>query len=92
MREVKMRKFHRYLGIIVVWFLAVQVLTGLILSSGDLGFDQSHSIFFKALGLIHFNWNPAGDVYRILLGLGALAQALTGIIIYFMIRTRSRKA
>jgi len=36
MKEVAVRKFHRLLGMMVVWFLAGQTLTGLILAVGGL--------------------------------------------------------
>jgi hypothetical protein len=91
MKEVAVRKFHRILGIIVVWFLAGQVFTGLILSIEGIGLGDIPPALDKLLGTLHFDWNPLGGIYRILLGLTALAQGISGIIIYFLIRARTRK-
>jgi len=91
MKEVGVRKFHRLLGIIVVWFLAVQVLTGLGLAALGLvpGGDPSRLDSF--LSFLHFGWAPLGGIYRITLGLATLAQGISGIIIFFLIRARTRK-
>lgn len=92
MQEAKVRKFHRVLGIIVVWFLMGQVFTGLILSLGEItpvGIPQGLD---HLLGTLHFGWNPLGSVYRLVLALATFAQGISGLIIYFMIRARSRKA
>ena len=91
MKEVEVRKFHRTLGIIVVWFLAGQVLTGLILTIGGMAPGGSPAFLDNLLGTLHFGWNPLGGIYRLLLGLAALAQGISGIIIYFLIRARTRK-
>ena len=92
MKEVEVRKFHRTLGIIVVWFLAGQALTGLSLAALGMAPEGSFPLLDKILGFLHTGWNPLGGIYRVLLGLGTLAQGLTGIIIFFMIRARTRKA
>ena len=91
MKEAAVRKFHRTLGIIVVWFLAGQVFTGTVLSMLDLVWGDSPSALDKLLGALHTGGNPLGDIYRILLGLASLALALSGIIIHFLIRARTRK-
>jgi len=91
MKEVAVRKFHRSLGIIAVWFLLGQVLTGLVLSIGDLTPVAIPAWLGQLLGTLHTGWNPLGGVYRILLALAALTQGISGIIIYYMIRARSRK-
>ena len=92
MKEAAVRKCHRGLGIIVVWFLAGQVFTGLVLSILDLATGGSSSSGLdKLLGTLHTGWNPMGDIYRIILGLASLVLAISGIIIYFQIRARTRK-
>jgi hypothetical protein len=60
MKEVEGRKFHRILGIIVVWFLAGQTLTGLILSIGGMAPGGSPTFLYNILSTLHFGWNPLG--------------------------------
>jgi len=91
MKEVAVRKFHRLLGMIVVWFLAVQALTGLGLAALGLALGDAPSRLGDILGAVHFGWSPPGGVYRIILGLATLAQGISGIIIFSLIRARSRK-
>jgi len=91
MKEVGMRKFHRVLGIIVVWFLMGQVLTGSVLAALGLIPGGESSQLDSLLAVLHFGWSPLGGIYRIILGLAALAQAISGIIIYLLIRARTRK-
>lgn len=92
MKEKGVRKFHRTLGIIVVWFLAGQALTGLVLTISHLWLNHSHSALLKFLGTLHYGWDPLGGFYRILLALATLTQGISGVIIYFMIRARTPKA
>ena len=91
MKEVGVRKFHGLLGIIVVWFLAGQALTGLVLAALGLAPGGSPSQLDSIMSALHFGWNPVGGTYRIVLGLATLAQGISGIIIYFLIRSRTRK-
>ncbi len=90
MQEAAVRKFHRKNGIILVWFLALQAITGLLLSLGVLAGTPDSSVWFKIMATIHHEWNPIGSIYRILLALVTALQGITGIIIYSMIRARSR--
>jgi len=91
MKEVEVRKFHRGLGMIVVWFLAGQALTGLIIAVFGLFLGEATTLS-SFLSTLHTGWSPMGGVYRVLLGLGTLAQGISGIMIYFLIRARTRKA
>ena len=91
MKEVEVRKFHRSLGIIVVWFLAGQTFSGLILSIREMASGGSPVWLYNILSTLHFGWNPMGGIYRILLALAVFAQGISGIIIYYLIRTRSHK-
>jgi hypothetical protein len=92
MKEVEVRKFHRTLGIIVVWFLAGQTFTGLILSIAGVVYGGGNPAWWqKTLGILHFDWDPLGGIYRILLALAIFAQGISGIIIYYLIKARSRK-
>ncbi|MHB8068812.1 MAG: hypothetical protein ACYDIC_13050 [Desulfobaccales bacterium] len=91
MKEVGVRKFHRTLGMIVVWFLAVQALTGLGLAALGLAPEGSSPQLDSILSFLHFGWPRGGGIYRLLLGLGTLAQGISGIIIFLLIRARTRK-
>ncbi len=88
MKEVSVRKFHRRLGIVVVWFLAIQAVTGLLLSA----FGEWKSPLMAAMATIHHEWNPAGDIYRVILALATAAQGILGIVIFKMMRARMKKA
>jgi hypothetical protein len=92
MKEVEVRKIHRTLGIIMVWFLAGQAFTGLILTIGGMASGGTPTFLYNILSTLHFGWNPLGGMYRILLALAVLAQGISGIIIYFLIRARTGKA
>ena len=92
MKEVEVRKFHRTLGIIVVWFLALQALSGLILAALGLASGSTPSQLDSLMSTLHTGWNPAGSLYRLLLALGTLGQGISGIMIFFLIRARTRKA
>ncbi|MBM4273297.1 MAG: hypothetical protein FJ134_02390 [Deltaproteobacteria bacterium] len=89
MKEAEVRKFHRRLGIILVGFLAVQALTGLVLSvAGLAGYT---SWLTKTAGVIHYNWDPLGTLYRVLLTAATAIQGISGIIIYQRIKERQKK-
>jgi hypothetical protein len=75
----------------VVWFLAGQTFSGLILSIGGMASGGSPVWLYNILSTLHFGWNPMGGIYRILLALAVFAQGISGIIIYYLIRTRSHK-
>ena len=87
MKEAKVRRFHRQLGIIVVWFLALQAVTGFFIGVEALVGESS---FIQFMGTIHYNWKPLGGIYRFFLILATLAQGLSGLAIYFLMRTRAK--
>lgn len=91
MKEAAVRKVHRHLGYIVVWFLAAQAFTGLILTIGGMSPGGSPTWLYNIFSTLHFGLNPLGGMYRILLVLATLAQGISGIMIYRMIQTRTRK-
>jgi len=91
MLEASVRKLHRTGGIYLVAFLALQVVSGLLISLGTLMDTPRDTFWFAAMAGIHHNWNPAGSVYRILLGVLATGQALGGIVIYLLMRARLNK-
>jgi len=87
MTQIEVRRFHRRLGIIVVWFLALQAITGFFIGVGEL---MGESSFIQFMGTIHYDWKPLGGIYRFFLILAILAQGLSGLAIYFLMRTRAK--
>jgi hypothetical protein len=81
------RKFHRNLGIVLVWFLALQAISGLSIGVGSL---VGESPFLQAMDTFHFGWKPLGGVYRFFLVMATLAQGLSGLAIYFLMRARAK--
>ena len=92
MLEANVRKIHRTVGIYLVGFLALQALTGLFISLGTLMDTPRDTFWFAASAWIHHQWNPVGSVYRIVLGALATAQALGGVAIYLLMRSRLPKS
>ncbi len=91
MDERSVRSVHHQLGIIIAWFLLVQVVAGLLLSLGTLT-AASGATWFRALETIHTGWDPAGSVYRVLLGAVTVAQVILGIAIFFFGRARRKRS
>ena len=55
-------------------------------------FAATDSWWYQAIFTLHADWNPAGAVYRVILGLATVTQAILGIIIYCLSRARFKKA
>jgi hypothetical protein len=87
MDEGKVRTIHYHLGIAYVWFLLLQVVPGLLMSLGML-LGATNSSWYQALYAIHADWNPWGAAYRVILGIATVVQAILGITIYFLSRSR----
>jgi hypothetical protein len=69
------------------WFLLLQVVPGLLMSLGML-LGATNSGWYQALYAIHADWNPWGAAYRVILGVATVVQAILGITIYFLSRSR----
>lgn len=89
MSELGYRKFHRKLGVILIVFLAVQGLTGMIISLQGLTTPPLFSLP-PILYRLHHGGGSAGDIYRVILALATLLQGITGIGIFVLIKKRSR--
>ena len=87
MKEASVRKSHRTIGMILVWFLGVQALTGLLLALGTLTSFRG----WGGWGIIHYGWDPLGSVYRIILAITTLGQGISGIILFSLMRARMKK-
>ncbi len=92
MVEATFRRIHRTVGIYLVWFLAVQAITGLFIALGTLSGASRDALWFAVVAGIHHDWNPIGSAYRVLLAVFLVGQGLGGAIIYYLMRARSRKS
>jgi RsiW-degrading membrane proteinase PrsW (M82 family) len=92
MLEASFRKIHRTFGIYLVGFLALQAFTGLLIALGTLASTSRDTWWFWLAAGLHHDWNPVGSIYRVLLGIFTLAQAMGGVVIYRLIRARERKS
>ncbi|MCE5252576.1 hypothetical protein LLG96_20425 [bacterium] len=85
MKEAHLRKWHRTGGILFAFFIVVQALTGLIITLKDILGASGDDVF----NTIHTQIEGAGEVNRVLAGVGMLFMACTGVWIWFMIRRRT---
>ena len=100
MQEMNVRKLHRRLGIVLAFFLLLQVISGLffsvrnfshhIIATGPQGYDGG-TPWGNVMGTLHYGLGPVGDVYRVLLGLGLVVMAVSGAAIFLKIRSRTRQ-
>jgi len=81
MNPAKVRTIHRRLGISIACFLFVQAISGMLMSVGRLA-SVDMSPLYNALYFIHADWDPLGNIYRVVLGLAAAMQGVLGIIIF----------
>jgi len=60
------------------------------------GHSESHVVekplWIKCVEGIHHGGGSIGTVYRLLVGIGMLGMAISGIMIFFKIQARSKKA
>lgn len=99
MKEIRLYKLHRYVGIVIAPFLVIQTVSGLLLgfgyfrqpgaAMGDRGAPILPRGWDDILVKIHFEPGWLGDAYHLLLGLGIIWMALSGWIMY--LRARSRR-
>ena len=95
------------MGIIVAAFIILQAGSGFLLSLGGLPILRTHAheetyrpghaqeegerLWQDALELIHLGDGIIGTIYRLLLGFGIVATAVSGGTIFFKIRARSKR-
>lgn len=89
MSETGLRKLHRTLGMIVVIFLAVQVITGLSFSLSGMTMPPLYRNPRWVYSL-HHGGGMLGNLYRVILAVAVLTQGITGLIVF--VRTRIRQA
>ena len=92
MKEITLRTWHRKMGILFALFIFIQAISGLALSLEPLlGPSGTEEGFWEQLfEFVHRGAGPIGAVYRIVLGLGVLWMAVTGLMIYIRIRRRTK--
>ncbi len=106
MKELALRKWHRRMGIILALFIILQAGSGLLLSFSGLGSPHEHdepiahehdehddegSRWLGTFKNIHHGGGTAGNVYRIIIGVGTLGMALSGAAIFYQIKHRIKK-
>ncbi len=91
MNERSVRSMHYRLGIIIAWFLVIQVLAGVLISLGSVA-SVSGAKWIQLLETVHAGWDPLGSFYRIILGLATVAQVFLGITIFYLSRGRRKRA
>ena len=106
MKEIDLRKWHRNIGIVVVFLIIVQGGSGLLLSFGwffapdshvhteehmaTMGHHEDHeSLWHEGLESLHHGGNSIGSIFRLVVGIGTLAMAVTGGMIFFEMKARS---
>ncbi|MGD2125748.1 MAG: hypothetical protein PVG99_06680 [Desulfobacteraceae bacterium] len=105
MKEAQLRKWHRRIGITLSLFIILQAGSGLLISLSNLSIPHTHAqtesvalherngegeaLWDQTLEFIHHGGGGSGTLYRILLGVGLVAMALSGSLIFFKIRARS---
>ena len=88
MDEVSLRKWHRLVGIILAFFIFLQAASGTLMAvQFALGFSEPLDV----LEGLHTGGGLLGNLYRILLGLGTVGMAATGMLIYLKIRARTKR-
>ena len=93
MQESELRYWHRRLGIILALLVMIQAGTGLCLSLEKCLFTSVEGPaveLVETLALIHRGGGDWWRIDRVLLGAGLCGMAISGSLIYFKIRARSR--
>jgi phosphotransferase system glucose/maltose/N-acetylglucosamine-specific IIC component len=97
MREKVLRKWHRHISMALVLFIIAQVVTGILLSMGQITGEHVHNqeyhgdlpdhherIVFShpVLKFVHHGGGTIGMAYRLLVGTGLLWIIFTGGMIF----------
>jgi hypothetical protein len=108
MKEADLRRWHRTMGIIVAAFIILQAGSGFLLSLGGLPILRTYAheatyspghaqeegewLWQDALDFIHLGGGIIGTIYRLVLGFGIVVVAVSGSMIFFKIRARSKRS
>lgn len=94
MKEADLRKWHRTLGGLLALFLALQGLSGAVLSFVDAAALQKAGglpWWYGAASGWHTGGEGVAEALRGALGVGLVLMAASGGLIYLKIRKRTRK-
>ena len=87
MKEAKLRKWHRTLGMIFALFILIQAATGLILTIEDMLGVYWGGIVHE----IHRQYELVGHLYRLIAGVGMLIMVFTGSLIGYKVHQRTKQ-
>jgi uncharacterized iron-regulated membrane protein len=102
-RELTWRKWHRKAGIIIAPLLILQSVSGLFLSlewllgihhrGGEVITDLPPLLILWDFILveIHYGFGWPGAVYHVLLGIGAIWLAVSGLLLHSRARARRKR-
>ncbi len=88
MTEADLRQGHRTMGIILALFIFLQAASGAMMA---LEFFLKSPGLFGSLTKLHFGGGSLGHLYRLVLGLGTVGMATSGVAIFLKIRARTQK-
>lgn len=88
MTEAELRQGHRTMGAILALFIFLQAASGALMA---LEFFLKSPGLFGGLTSLHFGGGSLGHLYRLILGLGTVGMATSGIAILLKIRARTKK-
>lgn len=88
MTSKSLRTRHRSVGIPLALFVAIQTVTGIVLT-----FDRYLGFYRQGLAdELHYDVSLIGVIYRSALGVGLLWMTVTGLMIWWDIRQRRKRA
>ncbi|MFC1606611.1 hypothetical protein ACFL47_01465 [Candidatus Latescibacterota bacterium] len=88
MKEAQLRSVHRKAGLVLSLFIVLQTVTGLVLTVEDL-LDTFWGGIFHGL---HKRYELAGDIYRLIAGVGIMFMVVTGVWVAMKMRERRSKS
>ena len=88
MKEAELRTWHRKAGIGFAVFIALQAVTGIVLTIEDMLGSYWGGIVHD----IHRRYELAGDIYRLIAGIGMMYMLITGVWILIKIRQRTKRS
>ncbi|MBU0729612.1 MAG: hypothetical protein KKE17_14195 [Proteobacteria bacterium] len=104
MSEMTLRKWHRRIGITLALFIILQAGSGLLISFSGLNVPHEHEKqiihepehdhtgpgWLNTFKNIHHGGGPIGNLYRIIVGIGAIGMAASGTAIFYHIKNRMK--
>jgi uncharacterized iron-regulated membrane protein len=101
MKKIRINTVHRYIGIAISPFIALQTITGLFLDyglfrrgsfgPGTARLQETLGVWDKFLTKTHFGSGLTNDTYHLLLGAGIIWMVVSGWVLYLRVR-RNRKS